>query len=731
MRQVAIKRFDGSEDIVDAYNIHDFPYERLNTKALVCKHKKKPKYIIYTFATFDIETTTIAKDVETPYGFMYHWQMCVGGIVVTGRRWEEWLALMLKLVEIFKCDETRHFVVYIHNESFEFQFMRDFLNAYMGGFTVFASKHRKPIHVTTGNGIQFRCSYKLTNMSLAKATQNELGVIHCKADGDLDYRKIRTADTPLDDTEFGYCVSDVVSLYEMIERRMINENDNLESIPMTSTGYVRRDCRNSCRKDENYRSEFLKQEMTESVYTLLMEAGRGGDTHANRHMSGRIWHDADSYDVASSYPAQMFLRKYPVTKFSPYGAVESKEELADLLSKHACLFRVIITGLELRENIAMPYIASAKVLEHSKHLTYDNGRVLSTIEREPEEGKKPDRGFIALTVTDVDFKIIDKQYKWDSISISDMYIATYGFLPDALLSQVMEYFRAKTELKDKIRIAENELEHEENVEERERKEEEIANLNYLYGKSKNRLNGIFGMCYTNPVHEKIFINDDGEWKADKPNIAEALRKYWRNRNSFLVYAWGVWITAWARLHLQDLVDATGQTNTIYCDTDSSKAVGVNQADIDALNERVMRLADERGAYCDYNGTRYYMGVYEHENKTPIAKFKTLGAKKYVYEDENGVHVTISGVNKKLGAKELGCIENFHAGFIFKDAGGLTLYYNDEARGIHTITVDGCTMTTASNIGMVDSTYEIGLTEEYSELIGYNIYHDIDKDSSLY
>ena len=140
----------------------------------------------------------------------------------------------------------------------------------------------------------------------------------------------------------------------------------------------------------------------------------------------------------------------------------------------------------------------------------------------------------------------------------------------------------------------------------------------------------------------------------------------------------------------------------------------------------MALADKRGAYCDYNGTRYYMGVYEHENKVPIAKFKTLGAKKYVYEDEKGLHVTISGVNKKLGAKELGSIDNFVPGFIFKDAGGLTLYYNDADQGIRQITVDGCTMTTASNIGMIDSTYEIGITSEYTELISYTINYNIDK-----
>ena len=127
----------------------------------------------------------------------------------------------------------------------------------------------------------------------------------------------------------------------------------------------------------------------------------------------------------------------------------------------------------------MPYIPISKATAHSKHVALDNGRVLSVINREDREN---DRGYIALTLTDIDFKIIKEQYTWDEISISDFHIATYGYLPEALLSQVMAYFKAKTELKDKIKEAE----------EREA-DYELSNITYLYAKSKNRLNGIFGM----------------------------------------------------------------------------------------------------------------------------------------------------------------------------------------------------------------------------------------------
>lgn len=697
MQLVPIKRVDGGEDIIEAYDVLDFPYERLNAKALNTK-KKKPKQYIYTFATFDIESTTILA-AERPYGFMYHWQMNVGGFVVVGRTWESWLDFMTRLELFFGTSNDRRLVIYVHNLGFEFQFIYPFLEEYFGGFDVFARASRQPIKVVTSNGFEFRCSYILTNMTLAKACENEYGVIHPKAKGDLDYRITRTAETPLTDVELGYCVSDVVCLYELIKCRLANEKDNLESIPITSTGYVRRECRRACRENREYYDFIKGLELTPEIYTLLVEAGRGGNTHANRFMAGRIWHDADSFDVASSYPAQMLLKLFPMSKFTYYGDITSVKEFREQIDQYACIFRITFKGLRIKSTTPMPYIPISKCREYD-HIRLDNGRVLS--------------GNVSLTITDIDFKIIEQEYEWDGFGVTDFYEAYYGYLPEELRGCVLEYFNQKTILKDKIKHSTD--------------EEERANLNYLYGKSKNRLNGIFGMTFTNPIRANIKMNSQGEWSEEMPELEEALHKACTSRNNFLYYAWGVWITCWARLHLENLINATNLGSDdgeggacIYVDTDSSKCINPDIKLINRMNKEIRKEADRLGAFAEVNGERYYMGVYEHENKEPIKNFKTLGAKKYAYTDEDGFHITISGVEKKKGAKEMGCIENFVAGFIFKEAGGLNLYYNHDV--IHQITIDGCTMTTASNVGLTDSTYVLGLTDEYAELIGYNLYLD--------
>ena len=46
--------------------------------------------------------------------------------------------------------------------------------------------------------------------------------------------------------------------------------------------------------------------------------------------------------------------------------------------------------------------------------------------------------------------------------------------------------------------------------------------------------------------------------------------------------------------------------------------------------------------------------------------------------------------------------------------------------IREITVNGDTFETGSAIAATDGTYEIGITDEYAEVIGYNTYLDIDK-----
>ena len=123
---------------------------------------------------------------------------------------------------------------------------------------------------------------------------------------------------------------------------------------------------------------------------------------------------------------------------------------------------------------------------------------------------------------------------------------------------------------------------------------------------------------------------------------------------------------------------------------------------------------------------HYMGVYEFDGHCD--EFVTMGAKKYAYTDDNNkIHLTVAGVGKKKGAEELGSLRNFKAGFIFVAAGGTESVYNDTPE-ITTYYIDGHMIPITRNVVIRDSTYQLGLTAEYAEIIqrGKNLCEKLSK-----
>ena len=110
-----------------------------------------------------------------------------------------------------------------------------------------------------------------------------------------------------------------------------------------------------------------------------------------------------------------------------------------------------------------------------------------------------------------------------------------------------------------------------------------------------------------------------------------------------------------------------------------------------------------------------MGLYEFDGTA--ARFKTLGAKKYAYEDERGkLHITVSGVPKKAGAAELtrkGGLDAFNTGFVFTESGKLESVYNDENI---TAVIDGRRLKITRNVVLRETTYALDITEDYGTLL---------------
>lgn len=88
-----------------------------------------------------------------------------------------------------------------------------------------------------------------------------------------------------------------------------------------------------------------------------------------------------------------------------------------------------------------------------------------------------------------------------------------------------------------------------------------------------------------------------------------------------------------------------------------------------------------------------------------------------------MHVTVSGLSKEKGAAELARgngLDDFKIGKIFINSGRTVSYFNE--RDVHTIKVvdcygKECEFTTASNIAIVDTTYTLGISDEYAAVLG--------------
>lgn len=641
---------------------------------------------------FDIETTYI-KEIDNSVMYIWQWQFG-DDCTVIGRTWFELQRFVEKLESYLSSGDPQRLIVFVHNLSFEFQFLSGIFD--IEPESIFAVDNRKILRFVLHDMIEYRCSYLQTNMSLRQFCE-KMGVKNYKLK--LDYKKRRYWYTPLSEKEMAYCINDVKGLTQAIKIEMERDGDNFYTLPFTSTGYARRDAREAMR---HVSPNYIKSQIpTIDIYYLLREAFRGGNTHASRYYAGiklteEIQGKIHSVDVASMYPDSLCNDLYPITKFTIVKD-PSKEKLEELIHKRhkAVLIRCSLSNVKLKDElIPVPYLPVSKCVEGKHKIiggVYDNGRILEADYIEQ------------FTLTDVDYEILCSQYDFD-IDIKTLASARYGKLPPALVQTIITYFTNKTEYKDKEADDEHSAEFYE----------------IMYQKLKALLNAQYGMMAQNPVKPKVLYKNDKDKGLfdfdDTLTDDELLHDYYKN--AFLVYQWGVWCTAHCRRHLQAGIDACG-IGFVYCDTDSCKYVG--DVDFTKINEKYLQRSKKSGSCAaDKHGVMHYTGIFEQEKD--MLQFKTMGAKKYAYVDLQGkLHITIAGVNKKIGAVELdraGGLDAMQEGFVFKWGGGLEARYKDFPEISEWTTEDDIPIRITRNVSLVPNTKTLKLTGEYRELIKF-------------
>lgn len=557
--------------------------------------------------SFDIETTSFMIE-DLKCATMYAWGMSLNGFVILGRKWDEFIDVYNKIVSYFDLNENKRIIIYVQNLSYEFQFI-------CHRFTwdkVFALDERKPLYAITSEYVEFRCSYQLSGFSLAKIGENLQRYKINKMVGDLDYNLIRHYGTPMSDKEWKYLINDVQVVVAYIQETIENDG-GLNKVPLTKTGYVRTFCRESCYKDKHYRKLIKSLILDYEEYMQLKRAFAGGFTHANWQKVGITIENMDSFDFTSSYPYTMVSEKFPMSRSVKIPVINGKEHFETLLSNYCCLFDAEFTNLDGWE--APDHILSRSKCTVCINPILNNGRVITA-----------DR--VITTMTEVDFESFRRFYKWEHMRVSNMRIYEKQYLPTAFVKAILKMYEDKTILKD------------------------VEGKEVEYLKSKGMINSAYGMCVTDIIRDEDTFTT--EWCSNKPNGEEAIEKYNKNKNRFLFYPWGIWVTSYARRNL-----FTGilefNDDYVYSDTDSIKVTNAenHREYLDRYNRVVKRKLLEA---CKHHGVPFEMtspktikgiekplGVWDDDGH--YTRFKTLGAKRYMTEKNGKINITVAGLNK--------------------------------------------------------------------------------------
>lgn len=594
---------------------------------------KKIKYFNVP-CSFDIETSSFFRSTgNTPekVAIMYEWTFGIYGAVIVGREWDEFIEMMNILARELNLNQNKRLICFIHNASYEFQFMRKWFE----WENVFSLDSRKPIYMLTTTGIEFRCSYLLSGYSLEKLGDELRTYKVRKLVGYLDYEKIRHSKTPLTPDEIAYCVNDVKVVMAYIAERMETDGD-ISRLPLTKTGYVRAYCRNSCfyepgksRKKSFKRLRYMDimkgLRLTPDEYKQLTRAFQGGFTHANPFYSGKLLNNITSFDFTSSYPCVMIAEKFPMSSGEKI-EITTQEQFEKNLQLYCCLFDIEFVGLQSKLFFDS-YISVSRCWD-TKNVVINNGRVVSA-------------EHLRTTITEQDFLIIKKFYTWDGFRVGTFRRYKKDYLPTDFVKAILKLYHDKTTLKG------------------------VENYEIEYLRSKEMLNSCYGMAVTAVVRPEIIYTND--WcDPIEPDYEKAIKDYNGSRSRFLFYPWGVWVTAYARRNLFSGI-CEFANDYVYADTDSVKVLNANNH-MEYINKYNTLIREQLQRAMEYHGIntdaiepetnehiKKCLGVWDFDGHYDL--FKTLGAKRYMVKysndernkkkDRGKYNLTVSGLNKKV------------------------------------------------------------------------------------
>ena len=582
--------------------------------------------------------------------------------------------------------------LYIHNESYEYNFLR---NLYDDDFkkvhttksktntkaraNVFARERNKPLKTTMGmNGciIHIHDTLCLVNRSLKNWGKDEKLPVQKLDEPEDFYLPVRTPKTPLMLDELHYSNNDVEVMYYGLKKYR-DRYAHLANIPMTQTGEVRIDLRqNVAEKNADWVASCrnVYADMTLDSYTELMQLFSGGWTHANAFNTCKNFGSfakglVQCLDFRSSYPAVMTQFTFPVTSFK-LGTIQDKKDI-DAMDPVRRKRRYYIKAkyTKLMSEMNNNYFSASKALEIGD-CWMDNGKVV-----------KADT--ITVLLTDLDYISFSACYTWATEEIEFVKVADADYLCAEMVATILDYYKGKTSLKG------------------------VVGAESMYAIKKQFVNAVYGDTVFKDVSDAVlYVGDclseddfnyyvrkgvlsfadgvyDEEGNYDPEETAKMISSGWithhiderdfdnimmnmmENEKLYKQPLIGIWTTSAARFNLWTAIIELDE-RIIYCDTDSIKGMFTDEDMkwIDDYNKQVKQRYTDAVAHFAKTRPDMNITVADYEPKTPKGKvkelgffdledpcmFRTMGAKRYVdiiknADGEYELHATIAGISK--------------------------------------------------------------------------------------
>ena len=632
----------------------------INKNGLQFKMAKGTYYCLEPICADTETSNNHAEKAEDLITWISSIQVLFNGNYYLFRYPEELVEFYRKLDKKYKLKPGKfryNMVTYFHNLSFDLSYLVPYLkqlpsygNEYQGiieGPNKFLTFVRGPF--------EFRCSYRLSGMSLEKWGK-ELSIEHPKAVGLYDYEKIIYQDDELDKNSQIYDRLDVISLKECLDKQFAFHKDDLSSTPLTSTGYIRRTLRKSCAKDKFYRKDiFEKSRLNVDNYKMCLRSYAGGYTHNNRYWADRLitvghWYEYRPFtgemvyinrikhrDYKSHYPTQMAAGHYRCPIGRPQHIYKASmpfpypvERIFKYMDEFYYLIKVRICHAELRsDDITMPFMQFSKMYQcRTNFKILDNGRVIEW------------DGDCYMYLDSLTLRILYEQYNM-SYDIQEVWRMRLGDMPKPIRNVIDNYFKGKSDKKNLVHELTKQF---------GKLDPQTVDAEFLLMQDKKGLNGIYGCCAMNPLRDQMDIDDDFIFfyktlYIKDEDIEAGLDTYYKNRNSFLPYQIGCWVTSSARYELAEYIGVfpgkgIGYKYVLYSDTDSLFYISNDktEAAVEALNNEKHKTA--RSVVLDNGKIEYYD---EFTEEPDCLAFKGLHSKCYGVVTDKGLEITIAGV----------------------------------------------------------------------------------------